>query len=120
MSWLTLIGIKQALAETVTTAGAPTRETNMLSMLPMLVIFIIIFYFFMIRPQSKRAKEQKDLLAALSIGDEVATAGGLIGRISKLHDNFVLLSVGKNNVEIIIQKNSISSVLPKGTMENLI
>ena len=72
----------------------------------------------MIRPQSKRARELKSLMDSLTVGDEVVTSGGIIGKISSIKDNFVVLSVSKGS-EVVIQKNAISSVLPKGTIESL-
>lgn len=118
MSLLNLIGISNALADTPVVTTPHPREGGLLSILPMLILFIIIFYFFMIRPQSKRAKEQKELLDSLSVGDEVVTVGGVVGRVAKLRDNFIVLTTAKN-VEMVVQKNAISSILPKGTLDNL-
>jgi preprotein translocase subunit YajC len=80
--------------------------------------FILIFYFLIIRPQSKRAKEHRELVAALSKGDEVVTAGGLVGTVSKVEDQFVVCRFG-DNVEIRIQKTAVSATLPKGTLKSL-
>ena len=70
----------------------------------------------MIRPQSKRAKEQKAMLDKVTIGDEILTAGGIAAKVVRLQDNFVILRIAKD-VEIKFQRNSIASVLPKGTVE---
>ena len=80
--------------------------------------FILIFYFLIIRPQSKRAKEHRELISALAKGDEVVTAGGMVGTISKVEDQFVLCKFG-DNVEIRVQKSAVAATLPKGTLKNL-
>lgn len=118
MSLLSFLGISTAQAATAAPAAAP-QQGSMLSMLPMLVVFIVAFYFLLIRPQSKRAKEQRQLIDHLTIGDEVVTAGGIAGRITKLRDSYAVLSVGKE-VEMVFQKSSIASVLPKGTLESMV
>ena len=86
------------------------------SFIPMILI-LVVFYFFMIRPQMKRAKEHKALLDGLQKGDEVVTQGGLIGRVSKVDDNYVSIIIA-NNTEIMVQKPAISMLLPKGTIKN--
>jgi preprotein translocase subunit YajC len=88
------------------------------SLLVMTLIFVVFMYFFIWRPQSKRAKEQRNLITALSAGDEVVTAGGILGKITKIQDNYVILSLA-DNVQIVIQKNSIVNALPKGTLKNI-
>jgi len=88
------------------------------SMLPMLVIFVLLFYFLLIRPQSKRAKEHRKLVAELQIGDEVVTAGGIIGKISRQVDDFVIITIS-DKVEITLQKSSITTTLPKGTIKTI-
>ncbi len=113
--FLNLLGISDAVAASGT-AAAHTPGESLLSALPMLIIFVAVFYFLLIRPQQKRAKEQRSLLDGLSIGDEVVTAGGIVGKIAKLRDDFIILSITKE-VEITVQKNSISTVLPKGSVE---
>lgn len=119
MSLLSLLGISMAeAAEVATPASAPSAAGGILSMLPMLVIFVAVFYFLLIRPQSKRAKEHKQLMDQIGVGDEVVTTGGILGRVNKLRDNFVVLSVAKE-AEIVVQKASISAVLPKGTLDSV-
>lgn len=88
------------------------------SLTVMLVMFVVFAYFLILRPQSKRAKEAQNLLNSLNKGDEVMTAGGLIGRIMKIGDQYVVINVA-NEVEILIQKSSIVSLLPKGTIKSL-
>jgi len=87
------------------------------SMILILLMFGVL-YFMMIRPQMKRAKEQKAMIEALQKGDEVITAGGLLGRITKLSEGYITLEIA-NNVEVQVQRPAISLVLPKGTIKNL-
>ena len=84
------------------------------SMLIMMVVFVAIFYFMMIRPQMQRSKEHKNLLSNLTKGDEVITSGGMIGKIKKVGDNFIELTVSEN-VDVKVQKQAVTSALPKGT-----
>ena len=98
--------------------GAPAQPGGDWSMLIMLGLFFVIFYFMLIRPQQKRAKEHKTLMEALQKGDEVVTAGGILGRIVKIKDQFVVIALN-DNVEISVQRNSIAATLPKGTLANV-
>lgn len=109
-----------AYADTVgTTAGAsPLAGDGGLSSILLLVAFVIIFYFLLWRPQSKRMKEQKQLISSLAVGDEVITAGGVLGRITKLTDDFIMLLIA-TNVEITVQRSSVSASLPKGTLKSV-
>ncbi|MFM2287897.1 MAG: hypothetical protein RL684_1040 [Pseudomonadota bacterium] len=95
--------------------GAPAGGAYM--QIVVLVAFVGLFYFMLIRPQQKRMKEQKDMLAKLSVGDEVATTGGLLGRITDLGDTVVTLEVA-TGVNVRMQRAQISQVLPKGTLKN--
>jgi preprotein translocase subunit YajC len=95
--------------------GSPTD--SILTFLPMVLIFIV-FYFLLIRPQQKKQKELKQMLTALQKGDEVVTAGGVIGRITKLGDQYATVEVAPN-VEMIVQRPAIAQVLPKGTMKGI-
>lgn len=83
--------------------------------LPLIIIFVI-FYFLLIRPQSKRAKEHRNMVAALGKGDEVVTNGGLLGRITELDDNFIHLEIA-DNVQVKVQRHAIASLMPKGTIK---
>jgi preprotein translocase subunit YajC len=97
-------------------AAAPGAAPNpLMSFLPLVILFGI-FYFMLIRPQMKRAKEQKSMISALSKGDEVLTNGGLLGRIEDIADQFVTLEIAPN-VTVKLQKQAISAVLPKGTLK---
>ncbi|HBD23401.1 MAG TPA: preprotein translocase subunit YajC [Oceanospirillaceae bacterium] len=86
------------------------------SLLIMMVVFAAVFYFMIWRPQAKRTKDHKNLMAGLSKGDEVITNGGVVGKITKVSDDFITLSVSEG-VEIHFQKVAIASVLPKGTIK---
>lgn len=105
-------------AYATTHAASPAAQNGGASSLVMLGIFFVVFYFLLWRPQAKRAKEQRALIAGLAKGDEVVTSGGLVGRISKLNDNFMVLTVAEG-VELTIQRSAVASVLPKGTMHSV-
>jgi preprotein translocase subunit YajC len=97
-------------------AAAPGAAPNpLISFLPLVILFGI-FYFMLIRPQMKRAKEQRAMIAALAKGDEVLTNGGVLGRIEDIADQFVTLEIAPN-VIVKLQKQAISAVLPKGTLK---
>jgi len=106
--------ISNAYAQTAAAAGP---MDSIMQFLPIILMFVVL-YFLMVRPQMKKAKEHKALLDALSKGDEVVTQGGLAGRITKVGDDFVSISIA-DNVEIQMQKPAITLVLPKGTLKNL-
>ena len=80
--------------------------------------FMILIYFLMIRPENKRRKTHQDMLASLEVGEEIVTAGGILGKVSKLTDQYIELSIA-DNTKIKIQKTSISAVLPKGTLKSI-
>ena len=80
--------------------------------------FVLILYFLLIRPQNKRRKEHQNLVAGLSKGDEVVTAGGLVGQVTKVEDDFVKVQVNEQN-EVRIQKSAVGATLPKGTLKSL-
>ncbi len=84
----------------------------------MMLIFIAVFYFLLIRPQMKRAKEHRAMVTQLAKGDEVLTSGGIAGRIEEVGDAFITLEIA-NNVRIKVQKNAIGNVLPKGTLKDI-
>lgn len=98
------------------TAPQQSFGQSLISMAPLLIIVVLFMYFVVIRPQSKRAKEQQAVLSSLKKGDEVLTTAGILGRIEKIADNFITLSIAEN-VNIMIQKPAIVSVMPKGTMK---
>jgi preprotein translocase subunit YajC len=83
-----------------------------------LVLLFVVFYFLLIRPQMKRAKEHRTMVAALAKGDEVVTNGGLLGRITKVGDSFVSMEIA-DGLEVKVQKQALASLMPKGTMKGL-
>ena len=105
--------IQNAWAQGATPATGP----GFASFIPLVILFVV-FYLFLIRPQMKRAKEHKQLVESLSKGDEVVTTGGLLGRITDVGDNFVLMEVAKG-VEVKVQKQAVSAAMPKGTSKTL-
>ena len=101
--------ISDALAQSDAAASG-----GFISFLPMIALFVI-FYFLLIRPQQKRQKEHRAMVAELAKGDEVVTMGGVLGKITKVDENFITLEVNKG-VEIRVQKVSIQAMMPKGTV----
>ena len=102
--------IASAHAQDASTPG------GLMSFLPLIIIFVI-FYFLLIRPQMKRAKEHKKLVADLGKGDEVVTNGGLLGRITDVGESFITVEVA-DNVQIKVQRHAIANVMPKGTIKS--
>jgi preprotein translocase subunit YajC len=98
-------------------AAGGSTGTDLMAFLPMIAIFVV-FYFLLIRPQQKRAKDTKAMLEALQKGDEVVTAGGVVGKISKLSDAYATVEIAPN-IEVTIQRSAISLLLPKGTIKSL-
>ena len=94
----------------------PTSSSQLAPLL-MMVVFIAIFYFLLIRPQQKKAKDHQAMVAKLSTGDEVVTSGGILGRVAEVGDNFVTLEIA-DSVRIKVQKGQVSSLMPKGTLKN--
>jgi len=92
-------------------------ESGFMGLLPIVLMFVLL-YFLMIRPQMKRAKEHKQMVEALQKGDEVITAGGVVGRISRMADAYVTLEIAPNT-EISVQRTAVQTLLPKGTMKTL-
>ena len=101
-------------------AAAPAPAGGGMEMLIMLAVFGLVFYFMIYRPQAKRVKEHKSLMASLTKGDEVLTQGGIVGKIIKVSDEkeFIVVSIAEGT-EVTVQKGSINAVLPKGTMKSL-
>lgn len=126
MTILSIFGIADAIAGTAATsapaasaaAGAApaSGQGGFLSMLPLLLILVVFMYFMVIRPQSKRVKEHRSLVTSLKVGDEVVTAGGILGRIEKMDENYMSLNIAEGTV-IRVQKNSVAGSVPKGTMK---
>ncbi len=104
--------INNAWAQGAPPAGGGVGSLFMFGML------FVVFYFFLIRPQMKQAKEHKQMVGSLTKGDEVVTNGGMLGRINKVGDNFIVLEIAKD-VEVKVQKHAVSATMPKGTSKTL-
>jgi preprotein translocase subunit YajC len=110
--------ISDAMAEAAPAAAGASQQPGLLeAMFPFIILFIV-FYFLLIRPQSKRAKEHKKMVAALSKGDEVLTQGGIYGKITEVGEAHVVVELA-DNVEVKLQREAVSSALPKGTIKAL-
>lgn len=116
MDQLLSVFVANAYAESVPGATPMPPQGSSYSFVIMFVIFFLFIYFGVWRPQNKRAKEQQNLLNSLAKGDEVVTVGGVLGKITKIVEPYLVLSVS-SNTEIVVQKSSIANVLPKGTMK---
>jgi len=92
-------------------------DSGFIGFLPIILMFVLL-YFLMIRPQMKRAKEQKAMIEALQKGDEVVTAGGVVGKITKLGEQYVTVEIAPN-IEIVLQRSAVQVPLPKGTLKTL-
>lgn len=97
------------------TAGATGIEGNLMSFLPIIMMFVVL-YFLMIRPQMKRQKEQKSMMEGLKKGDEIITVGGILGKITKVSDNYVNVEIAANT-EVVIQKSAVTMLLPKDSIK---
>ncbi len=109
MDWL----IPSAYAQ----AAGGAQPSAITSLLPLVLIFVV-FYFLLIRPQTKRAKEHKAMVAALGAGDEVVTSGGMLGRIIEVGEQFLTVEVAEG-VRVKVQRHTVTSVLPKGTLKSV-
>ena len=108
MDWL----ISSASAQ----AAGGAQPNAFMQLLPLVLIFVV-FYFLLIRPQAKRAKEHKAMVAALAVGDEVVTSGGMLGRITETGDQFLTVEIA-DGVRVKVQRHTVGTVLPKGTLKN--
>ncbi len=106
--------ISPAYAQAAASGGS---ESLLATMLPMVAIFAI-FYFLMIRPQQKKQKEHRAMIEAIEKGNEIVTAGGIAGRVSKVDDLYVTVEIAPG-VEIHVQRQAVSQLLPKGTLKSL-
>ncbi len=102
------------LISTAAAQGAPAQPNALMQFLPLVLIFIV-FYFLLIRPQTKRAKEHRAMVAALEVGSEVVTSGGVLGRITEIGDHYVTVEIA-DAVRVKVQRHTITQVLPKGTL----
>ena len=99
-------------------AAAPAGVMGTLGTFAPLILMFVVMYFLMIRPQQKRAREHRDMMNALAKGDEVVTAGGLLGRVTNVKEQYVTLEVAANT-EIVVQKSAVTTLLPKGSIKAL-
>lgn len=98
-------------------AASAATSPDFMSFAPIIIIFVL-FWFMLIRPQMKQAKEQRNMIAALQKGDEVATTGGIVGKVTKVSEGFIALEIAPE-VIINVQKHTIQTLLPKGTIKSL-
>jgi len=98
-------------------AGAADPTGGLMGLLPLILMFVVL-WFLMIRPQMKRAKEHKALLEGLQKNDEVVTNSGIVGKVAQIGDNYIHVEVAPNT-QIVVQKQAIGAVLPKGTLKSI-
>jgi preprotein translocase subunit YajC len=110
MDWL----ISTAAAQAQGSSG----QSGALMQIPFLILMFVVFYFLLIRPQTKRAKEHRALLAALEVGAEVVTNGGILGKVTQLGEQYLTLEIA-DGVTVKIQRATVAQVLPKGTLKSL-
>ncbi len=103
------------ISDAMAQSPQPQGGDALMGFLPLIVIFVV-FYFLLIRPQSKKAKEHREMVAALAKGDEVVTNGGMLGKITNVGDNFVELDVAEG-VTVKVQRNAVANLMPKGTIK---
>lgn len=110
MDWL----ISTAAAQT---QGAPGQPGALMQFLPLVLIFIV-FYFLLIRPQTKRAKEHRTMVAALEVGAEVVTNGGILGKVTEVSEQYLTIEIA-TGVNVKVQRQAVAQVLPKGTLKSV-
>jgi preprotein translocase subunit YajC len=98
-------------------AGAASGGPSLISTLALPALLLVVFYFLLIRPQSKRAKEQREMLSKVAVGDEIATTGGILGKVTEVGEQFLSVEIS-NGVNIKLQKFQVAQVLPKGTVKS--
>ena len=107
------------ISDAVADAGAAaTQAPDALASLILPIGLVVLFYFFLIRPQSKRQKEHKKMVSDLQKGEEILTSGGILGKITSIKDDFVTLEIAKE-VSLKIQKSAVQTIMPKGTIKDL-
>ncbi len=106
------------ISDAIAAAPGSAVTSGPLASLILPIGLVVLFYFFMIRPQSKRQKEHKQMINELQKGEEVLTTGGVLGKVTGLDDNFITLEVSKN-VVINVQRSAVQTVMPKGTIKEL-
>ncbi len=106
------------LASVPAMAAQPVPQGSPFISIGMLVVFFVIFYLLIIRPQSKRAKEHRNLVSGIQVGDEVVTSGGLAGKVTKLSEEFLVVELA-DNVQVKVQRHAVSATLVKGTLKSI-
>jgi preprotein translocase subunit YajC len=106
--------IPDALAQSTGAAQSPTQQFFPVIMM---AVFVAIFYFLLIRPQQKKQKDHQNMVSRLSCGDEVVTAGGVLGRVTDVGENFVTIEIA-DGVRVKVQKGQITQLMPKGTVKS--
>jgi len=105
------------ISEAYAQAATPSGPEAFIQFLPIVVLFVV-FYFILIRPQTKRAKEHSTMVAALARGDEIVTNGGLLGKITAIGENFIQIEIA-DSIQVKVQKQAVAAMMPKGTIKNL-
>jgi preprotein translocase subunit YajC len=98
-------------------AGAAPGSPSLISTLALPALLLVVFYFLLIRPQSKRAKEQREMLSKVAVGDEIATTGGILGKVTDVGEQFLSVEIA-SGVNVKLQKFQVAQVLPKGTVKS--
>ena len=98
-------------------SGAAPGSPSLISTLALPALLLVVFYFLLIRPQSKRAKEQREMLSKVAVGDEIATTGGILGKVTEVGEQFLTLEIA-SGVNVKLQKFQVAQVLPKGTVKS--
>ncbi|MFU8877373.1 MAG: preprotein translocase subunit YajC [Wenzhouxiangellaceae bacterium] len=112
IEWISDLLISPAMAQ-----AAAEQPSMWASLLPLLFI-VVIFWLLIIRPQMKRTKQHRELVASLSVGDEIVSAGGLLGKVTEVGDNFIQVQLA-DGVQVKMQKSSVGQVVPKGTFDSV-
>ena len=107
--------ISSAFAQTAPAAAGGDMMSSLTGMLPLVLMFVVL-YFVMIRPQMKRQKEHRSMIEAIAKGDEVATSGGIVGKVTRLSEGFLHIEIA-NGVEVQLQRSAVVQVLPKGSVK---
>lgn len=110
--------VSQAMAANADAVSTSAQNMGNASSLMMIAGIFILFYFMLIRPQNKRAKEHKEMLGQIKKGDEVVTVGGMLGKVVALDEQFIKINIAEG-IDIHLQRHSISSILPKGTLKSI-
>ena len=104
------------ISDAMAQAAGTGPQGGLVTFLPMIILFVV-FYFLLIRPQQKRQKQHKEMLASIAKGDEIVTMGGLLGKVIDLNENFMTLEVAKGT-QVKVQRNLVQAMMPKGTIKN--